>query len=124
LQAQGWTLCLPVVAQTEAALVFRLWEGGPPAARDACGLRVPPTSARVLTPELLLMPCLGFHEDGYRLGYGGGYYDRSLAAATTPMRTLGLAFEAQGCAFAPDAHDLRMDALVTEHGVRRWGAAF
>lgn len=121
LRALGWQVCLPVVAQTGAPLVFRAWAGEQPSAHDACGLRVPEARAPVLTPTVLAMPCLGFQAEGYRLGYGGGYYDRTLAQAAPPgPHRIGIAFEVQACRFAPEAHDLRLHALVTERGARRW----
>jgi len=123
LRALGWQLCLPVVVQTAAPLVFRAWDGTPPTALDACRLRVPAPDAPEVQPTVLTMPCLGFDAHGHRLGYGGGYYDRTLAQAAPGVQRIGIAFELQACTFAVDAHDLRMHRLVTERGVRRWDDA-
>jgi 5,10-methenyltetrahydrofolate synthetase len=68
----------------------------------------------VVRPPALLVPCLGFSEQGYRLGYGGGFYDRTLAPAPRPA-TLGIAYACQQVAFAADEHDLPLDAVITEH---------
>jgi 5-formyltetrahydrofolate cyclo-ligase len=68
-------------------------------------------------PTLLLVPCLGFGPKGYRLGYGGGFYDRTLAAISPKPFTVGLGF-ANGYVsnFSPEAHDVPLDAILTDHG--------
>jgi len=72
-----------------------------------------------MLPELLLIPCVGFDIDGYRLGYGGGYYDRTLAAwpgSKKPL-TVGVAYEAcRTHALQREAHDIALDLIVTEAG--------
>lgn len=80
--------------------------------------RIPePASNTLVTPDLLFVPCVGFDADGYRLGYGGGYYDRTLAAwpaATRPV-TVGIAYEAcRTEALAREAHDIPLDLVITD----------
>jgi len=71
-------------------------------------------------PELLLVPCVGFDADGYRLGYGGGYYDRTLAGWPGPTKpiTVGVGYEAcRTVALEREAHDIPLDMIVTESGL-------
>jgi 5-formyltetrahydrofolate cyclo-ligase len=79
-----------------------------------------PTSGRVVVPDLLFVPCVGFDADGFRLGYGGGYYDRTLAVwpgAKKPL-TVGIAYEAcRTDALQREAHDIPLDLIVTEAGL-------
>jgi 5-formyltetrahydrofolate cyclo-ligase len=71
-----------------------------------------------MSPEVLLVPLVGFDEAGYRLGYGTGYYDRTLAAPTRPL-TVGVGYEtARLESIFPQAHDVPMDLIVTERGIR------
>lgn len=116
----GRTLALPVVETRGSTLAFRRWDGHPPAALDACRVRVPPPESGSATPSSIVIPCLGFNRDGYRLGYGGGYYDRSFAHRPERPRLIGVAFDLQACEFAPDAHDLQLDAVVTERRTYLW----
>jgi 5-formyltetrahydrofolate cyclo-ligase len=80
--------------------------------------RIPePASGRVVIPELLLIPCVGFDAEGYRLGYGGGYYDRTLAAwpgGKQPV-TVGIAYEAcRVDALDRETHDIPLDVIITD----------
>ena len=91
------------------------------------GTSVPPESASELVPEVLLVPLLAFDEDGYRLGYGGGFYDRTLAALRaralgtgTGTVAVGLAYEGQAVRSMPrDGSDERLDWIITEARTRR-----
>lgn len=116
----GVTVALPVMRERNAPLVFLPWT--PDAALHAgpYGIQEPTQGADVL-PDVLLVPTLGYTEHGDRLGYGGGYYDRTLAA----LRDRGHAFTAVGVAwncgeldlgYAPAAHDFRLDAVITPDG--------
>jgi 5,10-methenyltetrahydrofolate synthetase len=110
-------LCLPVVVGKGQALQFAQWSPSEPLINDAYGIVVPAQKGWV-TPTVLLIPCVGYCDVGgklYRLGYGGGYYDRSLAA----LRSCGAAVQAFGvvwrnaqCVFAPNAHDVPMDYVL------------
>ncbi len=107
---------LPVIPVLGAALEFHEWSPG--TTMKIGHHRIPePESARVLIPDLLLIPCVGFDDDGYRLGYGGGYYDRTLAAwpgASRPI-TVGVAYEACRTRALPrEAHDVPLDVIVTD----------
>jgi 5-formyltetrahydrofolate cyclo-ligase len=96
------------------ALEVRAWAPGDALIDAAYGTRVPPESAAAVTPGLLLVPLLAYDERGYRLGYGGGFYDRSLAALSSPI-AVGCAYDAQAIDEVPtDDHDRRLDWIVTE----------
>jgi 5-formyltetrahydrofolate cyclo-ligase len=110
---------LPVVAEPRAPLVFHAWTQDAPMKEGRYRIPVP-AEARVVIPELLLIPCVGFDTERYRLGYGGGYYDRTLAAwpASRKPVTIGVAFEALKCDALPrEGHDLPLDCIVTERAV-------
>ncbi|KND59082.1 5-formyltetrahydrofolate cyclo-ligase [Candidatus Burkholderia verschuerenii] len=107
---------LPIVVQPHAPMVFHAWHAQ--SAMKTGRYRIPvPEDETVVVPELLLIPCVGFDADRFRLGYGGGYYDRTLAAwpdAKKPV-TIGIAFEAGKCDALPrEAHDVPLDGIVTE----------
>lgn len=114
LHERGHACALPVVTGRGKALTFRSWNPGDALVRSAYGTQAPPPTATTLTPELLLVPLLAFDDRGYRLGYGGGYYDRSLAGLEAPI-AVGCAFAAQQRDSLPvDDHDRRLDWIVTE----------
>ena len=113
----GLRLALPRVAGPDSALSFLPWA---PGERLRAGLlgTWEPLSGTACTPDVLLIPCLGFDERGYRLGYGGGFYDRTLAAleaAGVRAPVIGVAPEcAAMTAFAPGPHDRPLDWIVTQ----------
>ena len=113
LAREGAQLALPVVVRRHAALAFAAWTPGEPMALDPMGIAVPAELRTVARPPALLVPCLGFNEEGYRLGYGGGFYDRTLADGIRPA-TLGIAYACQATVFAVDSHDIPLDLVVTE----------
>jgi 5-formyltetrahydrofolate cyclo-ligase len=109
---RGWTLALPKVTGRAEPLVFGRWQPGQWMRTVSFGLKLPEPFEAVL-PDLLVIPCVGFDPFGYRLGYGAGYYDRTLALRAVP--TIGVAYD--GCAlasFVPHAHDRPLDCVVTE----------
>ena len=117
LHARGHGLGLPVMRGAGKPLVFRDWEPGLALVPGGYGTEVPGPERPELRPEVLLVPLLAFDRAGYRLGYGGGFYDRTLAAlrATGPALAVGLAHAGQEIAEVPrDAHDQRLDWIVTE----------
>ena len=108
---------LPVVNKENGMLTFHAWYPGCQMEEDAYGIPKP-KDTEVLTPTLLFVPCVGYGPGGYRLGYGGGFYDRTLAALTPKPYTVGLGF-AQGFIddLQPEAHDMALDAILNENGV-------
>jgi 5-formyltetrahydrofolate cyclo-ligase len=113
LAEAGVRLALPVVVARHAPLAFAAWTPGETMVKDGMGVAVPGDLHFVERPPALLVPCLGFNAQNFRLGYGGGYYDRTLAAPPRPY-TLGIAYAHQMAAFAGDAHDIALDLIVTE----------
>lgn len=107
---------LPVIRHRHAPLEFHAWAPDTPM-REGHHKIPEPASNRVVIPDLLLVPCVGFDDDGYRLGYGGGYYDRTLAAWPGESRpvTVGIAYEScRTSAFVREAHDIPLDTIVTD----------
>jgi len=113
LHAVGVRLALPVVMERDAPLTFTAWTPGEAMLPDEAGVQVPAALRFIERPPALLIPCLGFNADGYRLGYGGGYYDRTLAVAPRP-HTLGIAYSNQQAVFGHAPHDVPLDVIVTE----------
>ena len=121
LAAKGHPLALPCVVAKRTPLRFHLWRESDAMRVSAFGVTEPHVSAEVVTPSVLLVPLLAFDADGYRLGYGGGYYDRTLEAlrARGPVRAIGIAYAGQEVPALPhEAHDQRLDAVLTEKGLR------
>lgn len=124
LMDSGQKVVLPVVEGDEAPLDLRVWEADAPLYEAGFGTLAPSDLAPRAIPDLVLMPLLGFDGEGTRLGYGGGYYDRTLAVLPKKPLLIGLAFAAQELSFIPrEAHDVPLDAVVTETGVRFFGSA-
>jgi 5,10-methenyltetrahydrofolate synthetase len=113
LAQEGAALALPVVVQRHAALAFAAWTPGQAMEVDTMGIAVPADLRMVARPPALLVPCLGFNDQGYRLGYGGGFYDRTLAAPPRPF-TVGIAYACQQVQFGADEHDVPLDTVMTE----------
>jgi len=114
LHAGGARLALPVVAEKARPLIFREWWPGAPMTHGIWNIPVPAAGAPV-APDILLVPLVGFDGRRFRLGYGGGYYDRTLAALPVRPRTIGIGFELSRIAtIHPQPHDIAMDLIVTE----------
>ena len=115
-QSAGGTCALPVVVEDGAPLQFFPWAEGDPLTPGRFGLLEPAQRATPLLPALIVVPLLAFDRAGNRLGYGGGYYDRTLADWRRPKPvTVGLAFAVQERPAVPRTdHDLRLDWIVTE----------
>jgi 5,10-methenyltetrahydrofolate synthetase len=109
----GAQLALPVVVARDQPLAFAAWTPGDTLVTDGMGVMVPGDLQFVERPPAMLVPCLGFNANGYRVGYGGGYYDRTLASLPRPA-TLGIAYALQEARFAHEAHDVALDVIVTE----------
>ncbi|HYC41400.1 MAG TPA: 5-formyltetrahydrofolate cyclo-ligase [Noviherbaspirillum sp.] len=112
LAEQGTRLALPIVVDRDAPLRFLSWKPGDAMIRDSYGVAIP-ASGEEVQPDALLIPCVGFNEQLYRLGYGGGFYDRTLAQVGRPV-TVGIAYECARARFDADAHDVPLDYLITE----------
>lgn len=118
LLAGGSQATLPVVVQKRQPLEFWRWTPGMAMQPGIWDIPVPGV-ADLVQPELLLVPLVGFDEGGYRLGYGGGYYDRTLAAMPRRTLAIGVGYEFQRLAtIDPQPFDVPMDAVVTEAGIR------
>lgn len=117
LQQRGGRFALPVVVEKAAPLVFRAWAPGEKLVPGVWQIPVPEADRRV-EPDFLLVPLVGYDERGYRLGYGGGYYDRTLAAlGRRPLAVaVGFTLSALGTIY-PQPHDIPMDLIVTEAGM-------
>ncbi len=108
---------LPVVDKVHKTLSFQAWYPGCPMEEDAYGIPKP-KDTEVIHPTLLFVACVGYAPGGYRLGYGGGFYDRTLAALTPRPFSVGLGFATDFLPqFEPHAHDFPMDAILNDHGV-------
>jgi len=118
LHARGIQICLPVIIGKDQPLRFRAWTPDTPMQRGVFGARIP-QSGVWLRPDLLLCPLLAFDRLGQRMGYGGGFYDRSIAAlkAEKPVQALGYAYAAQEVDAVPhEATDQPLDGVITERG--------
>lgn len=116
------TICVPVVTAKGAPLRFREWWPGCPTEAGPFGVQVP-TEGGWRVPDLLIVPMVGFDAGCNRLGYGGGFYDRTLSGLGN-AQSVGLAVEAQKLVQIPrEAWDVRLDMIATETGVYRNPAA-
>jgi 5,10-methenyltetrahydrofolate synthetase len=119
LDAEGAAVALPVVEVKAAPLAFRRWTPDTRMIRGDWNIPVPPPEAGRLVPQIALAPLIGWDGAGYRLGYGGGYFDRTLAALTPRPFVVGVGYEAARLAtIYPQPHDIPLDAIVTEAGLR------
>ena len=116
LVRHGHAIVLPVTPPKGQPLVFRRWQAGALLVRHPFGMLEPGPECPQMRPDVVLVPLLAFDRSGYRLGYGGGYYDRTLARfrAEGPVKAIGLAFAEQEVDAVPfDAYDQRLDVVVT-----------
>jgi 5,10-methenyltetrahydrofolate synthetase len=116
-QPQRRRIGLPVVDKAHKTLTFHAWYPGCPMEEDAYGIPKP-KDTEIITPTVLLTPCVGYGPGGYRLGYGGGFYDRMLSSLSPKPHCVGLGY---GVGFIPDfqaePHDVPLDAILNEYGV-------
>lgn len=111
--AAGGVVGLPVVVQKASPVEFWRWQPGQAMQRGLWNIPVPPRRDPVI-PQLLVIPLVGFDAGRFRLGYGGGFYDRTLAAAHPRPRTIGIGFADQQLpTIYPQPHDVVMDTIVT-----------
>jgi len=108
---------LPVVNKETHTMTFHAWYPGCPMEEDAYGIPKP-KDTEVIVPTLVFAPCVGYGAGGFRLGYGGGFYDRMLASLNPKPFSVGLGF---GMGFLPDfepePHDMPLDAILNDYGV-------
>lgn len=124
LAAAGHATALPLVTGPAWPLIFRLWRPGHPLVPGAFRIMEPMGEAPLVQPDIVLVPLLAFDDCGYRLGYGGGFYDRTLEVlrAEAPTQAVGIGYAGQRVESLPiDAYDQRLDWIVTEQGFRRIG---
>lgn len=119
LRERGAVTVLPVVVTRDAPLVFRLWKPGIALAQGALDIPYPADSPEFV-PQAVLLPVNGWDAAGYRLGYGGGYFDRTLAAMDPRPLVIGVGYESARIeTIRPQSWDMPLDYLVTERGVYR-----
>jgi 5-formyltetrahydrofolate cyclo-ligase len=117
LRREGWRTALPVVMGEGLPLVFRLWKPGEPLVPGVWDIPIPPDTTEDVEPDVLLVPGLSYDRKGYRLGYGGGFYDRTLEKLreVKPVVAIGVAYHAQIVDQVPRGeHDAPLDYIVTD----------
>lgn len=117
LTTQGHVICLPVVISRDMPLIFRHYRPGDQLMRGMLGPFEPKPHSREVIPDVLIIPMLGYTREGYRLGYGTGFYDRTLEnlRLRKPIKTIGLAYSLQETSDLPiEPHDVKMDIIITE----------
>jgi 5,10-methenyltetrahydrofolate synthetase len=122
LHTQGLTVALPIVVEKQAPLEFHVWRPTDTLKPGAFGVLEPVRGAKLM-PDVVLVPTLGFTDQGARLGYGGGYYDRTLAhlhEAGKDFLALGIAWDQarieEQASYQPGAHDYPLHAILTPRG--------
>ncbi len=120
LKSRGAQLCLPVMTGENLPLEFRAWSPGEELTTGHFDVEEPLPTARPMQPDIILVPLLAFDKKGRRLGYGGGYYDRTLKAmraVNSHVVAVGLGYAAQQIPKVPaDSHDQQLDWVLTETG--------
>lgn len=119
LSQSGHSIALPVVEAVDRPLRLRRWLPGDKLVAGQFGTRQPSVEAEDLTPDVLIVPLVAFDSEGYRLGRGGGFYDRTIEELKSrgALLTVGLGFSAQNILRVPrEPHDQRLDWIVTEEG--------
>jgi 5-formyltetrahydrofolate cyclo-ligase len=120
LAGDGWTTCLPIVVGLNEPLIFRRWMPGQPTTPGMWDIPQPTDEAPLVEPDVLLVPMMAFDRRGYRLGYGGGFYDRTLQKlrAKKTIIAIGVAYAGQEIDIVPhDRHDQPLDYIITEQGL-------
>lgn len=111
------TLALPFAQREPRSMHYRLWDGAPPTLQDECGIYT--AHGAPVGPDVLLVPCVGYTDEGMRLGYGGGYFDRYLAAHPD-VTAIGVAWSIgriEPGQFKPEPHDRPLMLVVTDQGI-------
>ena len=116
LDRRGAVCALPVVVERRTPLAFRTWRRGEALEPGIWDIPVP-SKGLVVTPDIVIAPVVGFDPDCYRLGYGGGFFDRTLAVLPQRTRFVGVGYAQQAIrTIYPQDHDVAMDLVVTESG--------
>ena len=110
-------MSLPFAQRTPVQMHYRAWNGAAPTTVDECG--IPASEGPRVVPDVVLVPCVGYTAEGYRLGYGGGYFDRWLAQHpdVTPIGVAWSGAEIDASTFEPQTHDQPLTLILTERGV-------
>lgn len=117
---QGWHAAMPVALEADAPMHFRTWTPSSEMSVDRYSIPIPSNDETVI-PDIVLLPLLAFDRQGFRLGYGGGYFDRTLAAMVPRPQAIGVGFElGRVYDIRPQPHDIPLAAVVTENGVLRF----
>jgi 5-formyltetrahydrofolate cyclo-ligase len=112
LASRGVRLALPIVAGKNAPLRFAAWTPGDALVQDSLGIAIPAADI-IVQPQALLIPCVGFNTERIRLGYGGGFYDRTLALQPRPL-AIGIGYACALAVFDGAPHDVALDMIITE----------
>jgi 5-formyltetrahydrofolate cyclo-ligase len=119
LHDKKFSIALPIVETKAAPLNFRRWTPETRLVRGDWNIPVPPPDAPALKPDITLVPLVGWDDAGYRLGYGGGYFDRTLAALSRRPFTIGVGLQsAKLTTIYPQPHDIPLDIIMTEAGIQ------
>ncbi len=124
LALEGWVTALPVVVGKEQPLVFRRWAPGEALVSGLWDIQIPPNTSPEVLPDVLLVPMLAYDARGFRLGYGGGFYDRTLAKlrGLKKVTAIGVAYSGQEVEEVPrDEHDQPLDWIMTERETIKCG---
>lgn len=117
LERKGFDLALPVVPKSPGPLVYRQFSFGDKLVTGLYGVQHPPEEAPEIIPDIIIVPLLAFDSTCHRLGYGGGYYDRTIAAHPF-LKTFGLAYAGQAKDIIPhEAHDVPLHGVITDVGL-------
>ena len=123
LENQGKITCLPVVKAENSPLIFKSWSPGKDIVVGHYGIPIP-NNDKIVTPDLVICPLLAYDAKGMRLGYGGGFYDRTIRHLRKNKQTryMGLAFSEQKSYhdLPSETHDVPLDAVLTEAGIRNF----
>ncbi|MCC0011289.1 MAG: 5-formyltetrahydrofolate cyclo-ligase [Hyphomicrobiaceae bacterium] len=119
LHEAGVLVALPVVEVKASPMVFRRWTPDTKMVRGDWNIPVPPPEAELVLPDITLAPLVGWDRQGYRLGYGGGYFDRTLASLNPRPFTIGVGWQAAHIqTIYPQPHDISLDVIITENGLQ------
>jgi 5-formyltetrahydrofolate cyclo-ligase len=122
--ARGGRTALPVVVARGQPLAFRVWTPADPTKPGAWNIPEPTEQAEIVLPDVVIAPIVGFDRAAYRLGYGGGFYDRTLASFAKRPRVFGVGYsQAALRTIFPQPHDIPTDAVITERGIAARRAA-